>query len=304
MRNETLPQLTVAIPTFEREEVLVDTVEQVLAQARGALEVLILDQTTRHTSATETVLGRWQSKGLIRWIRLLEPSIPAAMNRALLEASSQTVLFLDDDVIPAPGLLDAHRTKYRDAEVWAVAGQVLQPGEKIYRGPIVRRKSGLRADLNYPFNSASRAWVMNGMAGNFSVRRQKALDLGGFDENFTGTAYRFETEFCRRICRIGGRVLFEPQASLRHLRVSTGGTRTWGSHLHSASPAHGVGDYYFALRQGLSAASLGYMSLRPFREVLTRFHLLHPWYIPVKLLSELRALGLAMRLASEGPRYV
>jgi hypothetical protein len=65
-----------------------------------------------------------------------------------------------------------------------------------------------------------------------------------------------------------------------------------------------VGDFYFALRQGLSLATLIYMARRPFREVCTRFHLKHPWWIPVKFLGEIRALLLAIRLRRQGPRYV
>jgi len=36
------------------------------------------------------------------------------------------------------------------------------------------------------------------MGGNFSVKRDLALRLGGFDENFVHVAYRFEAEFCDR----------------------------------------------------------------------------------------------------------
>src|SRR5437868_3122650 len=83
-------------------------------------------------------------------------------------------------------------------------------------------RPGLGACLDFPFNSAIPAQVANVMAGNLSVRREMALAVGGFDENFVGVAYRFETEFCRRLLRAGGRVLFQPAASIHHLRTPTG----------------------------------------------------------------------------------
>ena len=46
------------------------------------------------------------------------------------------------------------------------------------------------------------------------------------------------------------------------------------------------------------------MACRPFREVRTRFHLRHPWFVPVKLLGEMRALLLALRLWRQGPRLL
>ena len=104
-------------------------------------------------------------------------------------------------------------------ETWAVAGQVLQPGESSGgRGPRTIPSHGIRADLDFPFWSDQRAFVVNVMAGNLSVKRDKALAVGAFDENFEGVAYRFETEFARRLVRLGGQILFEPAASIRHLR--------------------------------------------------------------------------------------
>ena len=162
---------------------------------------------------------------------------------------------------------------------------------------------GFRAYLDFPFNSTERAYVTNGMAGNLSVRAEAARNAGGFDENFVGMAYRFETEFCRRLARLG-KILFEPAASVRHLRAPSGGIRRYGDPRTSASPAVSVGDYYFALRQGLSLAGLGYAAARPFREVVTRFHLKRPWWIPVKLIGEGGALLWALGLAWKGPRLL
>jgi len=143
------------------------------------------------------------------------------------------------------------------------------------------------------------------MAGNLSVKRDRALAVGGFDANFTPpVAYRFETEFARRLVAAGGRIRFEPRASIRHLRAARGGTRSQGGHLTSSSPVHGVGDYYYALRCGRGWERFWYVLRRPLREVRTRFHLLHPWYIPVKLVGEVRALALAVRLHRGGPRLL
>jgi len=158
--------------------------------------------------------------------------------------------------------------------------------------------------LDFKFYSTSRRCVKNVIACNLSVRRERALEIGGFDMNFIGAAYRFETEFCRRVWQHGGKVLFEPKASIRHLKVERGGIRKYGSHLSSSSPMHSVGDYYFALRQGVNSETLRYIFRRPFREISTKFHLKHPWWIPVKLLGEIRALLLAMKLYQQGPRLI
>lgn len=296
--------VTVVIPTYGRDSILVETLGHLLRQTDDTNEVLVCDQNLQHDAATAETLRSWEESGRIRWIRLDTPSIPGSMNVGLREASYSIVLFVDDDIVPGPNLIAAHAAVYAEsADIWAVAGQVLQPGEGPLDTAASCKERGLGAHLDFRFCSTSRGWVKNAIGCNFSVRRGRALEIGGFDENFVGVAYRFETEFCRRLCCAGGRIRFEPTASIRHLRTASGGTRAQGGHLRSASPIHGVGDYYFALTQGVSLETLAYMIRRPFREVCTRFHLGHPWWIPVKLIGEIRAFLWAIRLAARGPRY-
>jgi glycosyltransferase involved in cell wall biosynthesis len=298
-------KITVAIPTFGRDQVLVGTIRYLLDQNPAAAEILVMDQTPKHDLSTEDQLRDWDEKGIIRWLRLEKPSITASMNVALREANYPIVLFVDDDIVPRIGLVGAHASVYEESDdIWAVSGQVLQQGEEPATGLGRYTQNGLAASLDFSFYYTSRAWVQSAMAGNLSVLRERALEIGGFDENFVGVAYRFETEFCRRIWKNGGKVLFEPAASVRHLRVDHGGIRRYGNHFSSPSPAHGVGDYYFALRQGVDLESILYMLKRPFRETCTRFHLRKPWYIPVKWVGELSAMIWATALALSGPRYI
>jgi glycosyltransferase involved in cell wall biosynthesis/GT2 family glycosyltransferase len=304
MLSEPLP-LTIAIPTFCREQVLLDTVGMLLSQEPRAREILVLDQTPQHEFATQSQLESWNSAGLIRWIRLSEPSQPGALNVALTCATSEFVLFLDDDIRIEPGFLRAHTSGFRSEEIWAVAGQVLQPGESPDHDYHHEPDQGAFADCGFCFRSASPAMIENGMSGNLSVRRARALQLGGFDENFLPpVAYRFDNDFCKRLCRLGGQIAYEPSARIYHLRAPRGGTRSNSNHMTSSSPEHGVGDYYFAMVNSSGTALWKYVLHRFFREVRTKFHLRHPWYIPVKLLGEFRAILCAARLSATGPKLI
>jgi GT2 family glycosyltransferase len=299
-----LVALSIVIPTFGREEVLVDTVSSLLSLNPSARELILVDQTLLHDATTVQSIAAREREGRLRWLQLERPSIPHAMNVGLRSATGEIVLFLDDDVEPDSRLIAAHLAAHEEfPDAWAVVGQVLQPGEASASRGRRPRGTGFRSDLEFPFWSNERAWVANVMAGNLSVKCQRALAVGGFDENFRGVAYRFETEFARRLIAAGGRVLFEPAASLKHLRAVRGGTRSAGSHLTSSSSKYGMGDYYFALRSGLTWETAGYMLRRPLREVCTKFHLTHPWYIPVKFLGELRAFGAAVRAIRSGPKF-
>ncbi|MEB3172415.1 MAG: glycosyltransferase [Cyanobacteriota bacterium] len=293
--------LSIVIPTFGREQVLVDTIAALEPQRQAlgcASELLVVDQTPMHEPATTQALSQWQQQGRLRWLRLSRPHLTRAMNTGLVQARGETVLFLDDDIEPRPGLLAGHLEAHRRyPQAWAVVGQVLQPGQRPQ--PMQHRggRTPLWRDLDFPFNSTAGAWIENAMAGNLSLCRSRALAIGGFDERFPPpVAARFETEFAKRLIAAGGRIRFAPQASLRHLAAASGGTRSRGGHLTSASGHHGVGDCYYALRCGRRLEPLWYLLWRPLREVRTRFHLRHPWWIPVKLVGEARALAQALSL--------
>ena len=218
------------------------------------------------------------------------------MNKALLAAATPLVLYLDDDVEPLPRLIAAHERAHAGAGTWAVAGQILQPGEE--PAHFARPED----DLEFHFNHDTGCFVANVMAGNLSVKRDHAIAIGGFDENFVGAGYRFETDFALRLADAGGKIWFAPDATLRHLKLSSGGLRSFGDHRASPSPAHSAGDYYFAIHH---RPPLGRYALRRLRRnVATRYHLGHPWTIPTKLIGELRGLLLARRLARSGRRLI
>lgn len=294
-----LPAVSIVIPTYGRDSVLTETVAQLLSLTHRSEELLVVDQTQNHDDATLEQLSRWDENGEIRWIKLIKPSITGAMNRGLSEANAPLVLFLDDDIRPRSEIVRVHAEAHqRDPQLWATVGQVIQPWQQPVDEQPPRVLNGLRLDEDFPFHSNRDSVVHNVMAGNLCVNRQRALSIGGFDENFQGAAYRFETEFARRVEQAGGSIHFLGGAGIDHLRVEKGGTRSSGSHLTSASPRHGVGDHYYALLHGGNWwQANSYCIRRIFREVRTRFHLTHPWWIPVKLVGEIRAYAQARRLA-------
>lgn len=296
--------VSIAIPTYNRGPILVETLPKLFALDPAPAEIIVVDQTRELPADIERQLNAWNDEGRIRWIRLPQPSIPGAMNHALRIAAAPVVLFLDDDSEPAiPNLIEEHARPYADRRVAAVVGQVLQPGEV---PTDIRREGGVDriADLNFPFFSIHASDVTNVIACNLSVHRRSAIEVGGFDENFTGTGYRLETDFSWRLADAGHVIRFEPRAAVRHLKASLGGVRSYGNHLRSSAPTHSTGDYYLALMHLRGCRAFGYVARRWRKTILTRFDLTHPWWIPVKVVRELRALRQAIRSKRHGRRLM
>ena len=263
--------ITVAIPTYGRDQVLVDTIRHVLALDPPPAEVIVLDQTKEHVLEVARTLEAWHRSAAIRWLHLPEPLIPGALNRGLIEARHDIVLFLDDDIVPEPGLVKAHVNAHEQIKARLVAGRVVQPWQ---------RENDFSCDKQFHFASCRPAWIEEFMAGNFSISRQLALKIGGFDECFVRVAYNFEAEFAHRWRNAGNGIYFEPAAKIHHLRATDGGTRMFGEHLRSVRPNHAVGAYYYFLRTWSGRKSMFKFLARPFRAISTRHHLRRPWWIP------------------------
>lgn len=286
--------VSVVIPTYRRENVLLDTLDYLLGLDSAPAEIIVVDQTVQHNPDTSEMLSQMNAAGRIRWLKLREPSITHAMNVGLARAQNQVVLFLDDDIIPGQNIVIAHQRAHQLYDI--VAGQVLQPGES------PEKSDALTAD--FKFRSGHPQYITEIMAGNFSIKRDLALSLGGFDENFIQVAYRFESEFARRALAAGEKIWFEPSASIRHLKSSSGGTRSFGHHLTTIRPSHAVGEYYYLFRsKGLESRWLKILK-RPLRSIRTRHHLAHPWWIPVTLLAECLGFLWACFFAVRGPRLL
>lgn len=301
--------LSVVIPTYNRGEVLLDTINLLLNQIDKAEEVLVVDQTSyQKGDPISAQLEKLSKNNLIIWVELDEASIPAAMNKGLLLAKSDFILFLDDDVSFDDQFIAAHRKAIALSKGSAHVGQILQPGETpTKRLDSYQPGSGLKNDLGFPFKSDTNALIHNCMAGNLLVTRKIAIFCGGFDEQFSGAAYRFETEFCRRMIAINDVPFhFIPSATLNHLQVSVGGTREHASSfLTSSLPVHSQGDYYFAMRCGnTKLETLNYIFMRFLSSIYARFYLRKPWWIPVRILAEIRGIMVALSKCKQGPKII
>ena len=78
--------ISLVIPTYNREQILIDTISYLLQEIKNLgsfQEFLIIDQTFRHEEPVESQLQSWHSQGLIQWVRLTEANLTKAMNQGL-----------------------------------------------------------------------------------------------------------------------------------------------------------------------------------------------------------------------------
>ena len=291
--NNPLP-VSIVIPTYGRNQVLIDTINSLLKLDSAALEIIIIDQSKSHEKVCADQLAKWHQENTIKLLRLDQPSIPIAMNTGLSQARYSVVLFLDDDIKAHGDLVSAHFHAHQREVDPIIAGKVIQPWDNVERF----------SDHGHQFNSDEEKYIDHFMGGNFSINKSKAIAIGGFDENFIDVAYRFEKEFADRWLNAGEKILFIPQACIDHLKVSSGGTREFGEHLTTYKPHHAVGAYYYLMVSPTIKDKCAQILKRLTFSVKTRHHLHKPWYIPITLIAELRGILQAIKLKKSGPRYL
>ncbi|MEQ8540482.1 MAG: hormogonium polysaccharide biosynthesis glycosyltransferase HpsN [Coleofasciculus sp. D1-CHI-01] len=230
------PLISVIIPTYQREEPLRDTLEDVLKQEYADVEILVVDQTRKHKPEIETYLQQLANDQKIKWFRVNWASLPGARNYAVRRATGEILVFIDDDVKMPAGYLDAHARNYERQEVGAVAGRVfdrmkLADSQKKHQGdyeiedlPPQAMDPGIawyHIDLVHTIKPQ---WVISARGCNMSYRREIFTKHGiWFDERFRGSAVREESDFCLRLRQTGYQIWYDPDASLVHLGEETGG---------------------------------------------------------------------------------
>lgn len=260
---------------------------------------MIVDQTECHEVAIERELASRAAAGTIRWCHKNTPSISEAMNVGALLARGELLLFLDDDITASRDLVEAHRNALTGPDSPpATCGQVLQPWHRTPDESVERFDIGFNPACSFPCE------VVFLMAGNFAIRREEYLRLGGMDENFRGVSYRLESELAYRLVHTTGRrVRFVPEASLRNLRAP-GGTRAFGDNSSWNHIGGSIGDYYFAFRSLRFGSAILHSLRRVRQETLNRAILRRPWHIPEVCVRELVAFTWALSCLARGPRYL
>jgi len=216
-----LGRVSVLIPTFNRKDVLKKAIEAYLGQSalKEVAEILIIDDgSTDGTDALVAEAAR-SSPVPIRYYRQANRGQAAARNVGIREARSELVLFTDDDIIPAPDLVDQHlRSHERHAEPhFAVLGYVTWATE--VRATPFMRWLGLDGPLFAYAHFAGRTDLdfRAFYTCNLSLKTDFLRKNGMFDEDFKGYGWE-DTELGYRLERKGLRLLYNPAALAYHYK--------------------------------------------------------------------------------------
>ncbi|HET6300706.1 glycosyltransferase family 2 protein [Microbacterium sp.] len=194
------PLVSVVVATNRAGEHLGEALDSVAAQTHPAVELIVVDDGSPDPDAVAAIVSRAENARLLR-----QPptGVSAARNRGAGEAHGELLAFLDDDDRWHPERLARHVAAHaEDADavasycgiqtIDATGDRVLAPADQIAVGSsadIARRRTGI-------------------LLGNLVMRRDRFVEVGGFDE---GLRLAEDYDLILRLAR-HGRFLFVPGA--------------------------------------------------------------------------------------------
>jgi glycosyltransferase involved in cell wall biosynthesis len=219
-----MPDISVAIPTLNREKPLLDTVRQVLEETSVKLELIVADQSNECSLDFVSEIRKLKQDKRFRYYQITPASVTAAQNFLIHKARAGIILFLDDDVILKKNLIKRHLDDHRDPSLEAdvIAGRIEQKELEITNKPLYFDKHGLP---RLTFNSPKSGYVGTFPGANVSIKLHVFEQVGEYDTSYTRSAVRQESDMAYRITRAGFKIYFDAEASLIHFSAPFGGAR-------------------------------------------------------------------------------
>jgi GT2 family glycosyltransferase len=260
---ETLPPVTIVVPTCGRPAQLTKCLDSLRALRYPEFEVLVIDNRPGDPSTRTVVTAASAGEDRIRYRAELRPGSSVARNAGVRDARNEIVAFTDDDVVVDASWLEwLVRPFVQDPRVDVVTGLVLParldtPAQWWFEEYAGFAKGFARQGYDLDTDRADDLFLYPYWGGAFgsgnsmAFRRSALAAIGGFDPALgAGSPARggADIEVFSHLILRGGRLVYEPRAIC------------WHEHRHDEA----------ALRRQISSYGVG------FTAVLTKWLLRDP----------------------------
>jgi glycosyltransferase involved in cell wall biosynthesis len=237
-------KISVVIPTYNRMgrlRVVIAALEQ-QTYPLNEFEVIVISDGS--TDGTEAFLDSLRTPLTLRALHQLNRGPAAARNAGIATAKGEFIVFIDDDVVPAPQLLSEHMREHgRAGREVAVLGPLLTPHGYPMSPWVAYEQRMLTKQYDAMIRGDWAPTARQFYTGNASLRRSHIMAVGGFDERFRRAE---DVEMAYRLADRGVGFIFTMQAEGMHFAER--GFQSW----LDAAYAYGRNDVIFGRDRGQS----------------------------------------------------
>ena len=211
MTSETVPFLSVIIPTYARPTQLARCVEALSCQdyPKDRFAIVVVDDGSP-TPAAE-VLGQTDGLPHVEVIRQKQSGPAVARNAGAERARGSLLVFTDDDCVPHAGWLRAFSSAHVENPKAAFGGNAINA----LRENRFSVASQLLIDYLYTYFNADPSAARFYTSNNFAVPAEIFREIGGFPANFPLAAGE-DRELCDRLVALGHTLRHVPDARIDH----------------------------------------------------------------------------------------
>lgn len=209
-----MTRISVIVPTYNRLDRLKRVLDGFEKQTYSLTDFEMVVVSDGSSDGTDDYLRTLSTP--LRLTAVFQPNqgVAVARNHGLERATGELILFVDDDVVPTPQLIEEH-LRYHDADNAShdlvVMGPMLTPAPQDFKmAPWVQWEQAMLMK-QYDDMIAGR-WEPTARqfyTGNTSLPRHHVVEAGGFDPNFRRAE---DVELAYRLADRGLRFQFNPDA--------------------------------------------------------------------------------------------
>jgi GT2 family glycosyltransferase len=207
-------RLSVVIPTYNRRDQLERTLSALSAQTFPANDFEVIVSIDGSLDGTRDLIAGFPSPFRLSAVERANAGRAAACNLGASCACGEVLLFLDDDMEPAPECLASHFAMHQESRRCAVIGAIpitrSAPSSPVLEFLDAKVESFLTRMARPGYQMVPRDFF----SSNFSIRRELFLELGGFDDSFRVYGNE-DVELAFRLLGAGVPIVFRPQAVAR-----------------------------------------------------------------------------------------
>lgn len=206
------PEISVVIATYNGREHISYCLDALLGQQTShTYEIVVVDD-----GSMDHVAEVVRTYDNVRFVRQDNAGPAAARNRGVHEAKGEIILFIDDDCVASPDWIEKMLAPFQDPSVMGVKGSYVTEQRELIA-------QFVQLEYEEKYDKMARAEQVNLVDTYSGAFRSKTFqEMGGFDENFR-TASVEDRDFSFRLAQAGHRLIFTPEAKVRHTHVDSVG---------------------------------------------------------------------------------
>lgn len=207
----TTPRVSIVVPTHGRRDSVVRLLRALGAQTAepDLFEVVIAIDGSE--DATRETVGAYAAPFHIRHMWQPQRGRASACNAGARLASGDILVFLDDDMEPTPGFVEAHINSHKSGSSLGVVGAAPIVVSTDASPLVSYRATNFATKMKRLASRHDDLRFTDVYTGNFSIRRDAFIAVGGYDEEFRLYGHE-DYELSLRLTRAGVRFVFDSAA--------------------------------------------------------------------------------------------